>query len=103
MNEQDTAATSTHCRCTSRIRGVRSASRLGVALLMLAAVGVVAGAPSAAAVKGTITVTPSTGVVGSVGTWKQGTTVTIQGSGWAPNAEVGWCQGIPSEGVPSAT
>ena len=70
-------------------------------MLMIAAVNVVVGATSAAAVKGTITVTPSTGLVGSVGTWKQGTTVTINGSGWAPNAEVGWCQGVPSVGAPS--
>ena len=91
----------THSQYRLHNRLVRSASRAGVAMLMIAAVNVVAGATSGAAVKGTITVTPSTGVVGSVGTWKQGTTVTIHGSGWAPNAQVGWCQGIPSVGTPS--
>ena len=91
----------THSQDRRHNRLVRRASRAGVAMLMIAAVNVVVGATSAAAVKGTITVTPSTGLVGSVGTWKQGTTVTINGSGWAPNAEVGWCQGIPSVGAPS--
>jgi hypothetical protein len=47
----------------------------------------IAGTTGAAAAGGTITVTPTTGLV-------TGQTVTISGSGWAPGATVGWCEGI---------
>ena len=82
-------------RFTRRRRrwGFRSAVLVGAALMIVAS-GLVSGT-AGAATGGTITVTPSSQV-------RAGQSVTVDGSGWASDAAVGWCQGVPAVGPASA-
>ena len=72
-----------------KFAAVSPIGRATVAALVVAG-GLFSGASVASAVAGgTIAVSPSTPVKG-------GQTITLKGSGWEPNAEVGWCQGVPA-------
>ena len=85
-----TLSTATPARSPRRARGgtLHSVSRGLVASAVITG-GLVAGAAAAAATQGTISVTPSTPVTA-------GQTITMKGSGWAPNASVAWCLGVPA-------
>jgi hypothetical protein len=76
-----------------RHQPVRRLLQTALALFVVAGGLVVANA-GGAATQGTLDVTPSTRL-------KAGMTVALAGAGWAPNAAVGWCLGIPSVGPPS--
>jgi len=96
MKDCDTSS-GTRSRSSARIRLLRrcvAVSARGVGVLMIAFAGLSVNVGTAAAAGGTISVTPSTGVVA-------GRAVTITGSGWVPNSSIGWCQGVPSPGLPS--